>query len=278
MLYKVGVLHDRNSLPFSISNNKNAHSENSLNEWGEALSTGEMPFLITKNEDRFSGISVDMWKQIARKLGIHYRLMDAGPDIIPAIEQLDKGEFHILIGYFDNSILVPKGVEKTTPYYLTYNSNGFLDDDIGIFMNNLIKLLLFLFIFYIFSALLHLFFQRNRSFKKTFIFTISSILTLKTQDTTSDYYFKVLNSIVTLLLIGFFISRLINSDNGPVDIVKNAEHLSYLKNEERTYEKLVIEKSTWKTAIFLLNKDVNLKRDIDHTILFFRVRKKCDTV
>ena len=26
MLYKVGVLHDRGSLPFSITNNKNAHS------------------------------------------------------------------------------------------------------------------------------------------------------------------------------------------------------------------------------------------------------------
>ena len=142
MLYKVGVLHDRGSLPFSITNNKNAHSENSLNGWSEALSNGDMPFLVTKNDDRFSGISVDMWKKVAKEMDIHYRFVDAGVEINEAIEKLGNGDYHVLVGYFDDSLSVPKTVVKSVPYYLTYNAGGYMEDHLAVIINNLMKLIL----------------------------------------------------------------------------------------------------------------------------------------
>ena len=62
------------------------------------------------------------------------------------------------------------------------------------------------------------------------------------------------------------------------DLVKNAEHLSYLSNTDVEYSNLNIENSTWKSAIFLLNKETQLKGDVDRTIMYFRGRKKGDEV
>lgn len=278
MLYKVGVLHDRGSLPFSITNNKNAHSENSLNGWSEALSNGDMPFLVTKNDDRFSGISVDMWKKVAKEMDIHYRFIDAGVEINEAIEKLGNGDYHVLVGYFDDSLSVPKTVVKSVPYYLTYNAGGYMEDHLAVIINNLMKLILFLLIFYLLSTLLHFVLLKDKSFKKAFLVTISSVFTLKNGTSPGEYYFKLFNVIVTLILIGYFISRITNMSKGEPDLVKNAEHLSYLSNTDMEYSNLNIENSTWKSAIFLLNKETHLKGDVDRTIMYFRGRKKGDEV
>ena len=53
-------------------------SEKSLDNWGNAIGEKKLPFLVTGNDNRFSGIGVDMWKKIANVLKIKYRFVDAG--------------------------------------------------------------------------------------------------------------------------------------------------------------------------------------------------------
>ena len=65
---------------------------------------------------------------------------------------------------------------------------------------------------------------------------------------------------------------------GEADIEKNAEHLSYLMETEREYSGLNMENTGWKSAVFLMNKDMKMKNKIDNTILFFRGRKKGEHV
>ena len=88
MLYKVGVLSNSNDAPFSIKDNNNDKSEKSLDNWGKAIDEQKLPHLITGNDNRFSGIAVDMWKKIASVLKINYRFIDAGINHKEAIEKL----------------------------------------------------------------------------------------------------------------------------------------------------------------------------------------------
>ena len=278
MLYKVGVLSNSNDAPFSIKDNNNDKSEKSLDNWGKAIDEQKLPHLITGNDNRFSGIAVDMWKKIASVLKINYRFIDAGINHKEAIEKLSKGEYDILVGNLNKYSKMNYNIKASSPYYLSKNAEGIFNKKSFAALQGFFQFLSFFLTFVIVSSLLHYFILKDKSFVHAFKFTISSALVIFQQTTNKQsntaFMFQLFNTLITIGIFSYFafdILKVKKESPGEkiVDLSGNFETLQYI-SKKNNYPNLDILPTNWNTNVFLLNSDVPIIDDINRTILYFR--------
>ena len=282
MLYKVGVLSNSNDAPFSIKDNNNDKSEKSLDNWGKAIDQQNLPYLITGNDNRFSGIAVDMWKKIASVLKINYRFINAGINHKEAIEKLSKGEYDILVGNLNKYSKMNYNIKASSPYYLSKNAEGVFNKKSFAALQGIFKLLTFFLTFVIISSLLHYFILKDKSFTHAFKFTISSALIIFQQTTSkqtnTDFMFQFANTLITIGIFSYFAFDILkvkkdSPGKNVIDLSGNFETLQYIA-KKNNYINLDISPTSWNTNVFLLNSDIPIVDDINKTILYFRGRNK----
>jgi hypothetical protein len=283
MLYKVGVLSNSTDAPFSIKDNNNDKSEKSLDNWGNAIGEKKLPFLVTGNDNRFSGIGVDMWKKIANVLKIKYRFVDAGKNHAEAIEKLSKGEYDILVGNLNKFSKMNYNVQASSPFFLSKNAEGVFNKKSFAALHVILKLLLYFLSFVIVSSILHYFILKDNSFTDAFKFTISSALAMfqqkKEKQTNITFMFQLVNTLITISIFSYFAFDILKGRNSDVSVKKtvdlsgNFENLQYV-SKKNNYSNLDITPTSWNSSVFLLNSDIPVIDDINKTILYFRGIKK----
>ena len=75
------------------------------------------PFVIVK-DNKYSGISVDLWKYLAHNLNIKYQFIPMSEHIDDDVMQLAKGQVDVLIGPVISTAERVKLADFTRPYYL----------------------------------------------------------------------------------------------------------------------------------------------------------------
>ncbi|MDB9350269.1 transporter substrate-binding domain-containing protein [Nodularia spumigena CS-588/02] len=78
---------------------------------------GSAPFVIRKDKDT-SGISVEVWKQVARSQNIEYELIPQS-SVANALEVVEQGELDLLIGPITITAQRLQKVDFTQPYFST---------------------------------------------------------------------------------------------------------------------------------------------------------------
>ena len=278
MLYKVGVLSNSNDAPFSIKDNNNNKSEKSLDNWGKAIDKQKLPFLVTGDDNRFSGIAVDMWKKIGSVLQINYRFIDAGNNHKEAIVKLSKGEYDILVGNLNKYSKMNYNIKASSPYYLSKNAEGIFNKKSSTALHSIFQFLLYFLTFVVISSLLHYVILKDKSFIHAFKFTISSALAMFQQkngkQSNTSFMFQLINTLITIGIFSYFafdILRVKKESPGKkvVDLSGNFETLQYI-SKKNNYPNLDISPTSWNTNVFLLNSDIPIVDDINKTILYFR--------
>ncbi len=78
---------------------------------------GSAPFVVGKNKDT-SGISVEVWEEVARSQNIEYELIPQS-SVANALEVVEQGELDLLIGPITITAQRLKKVDFTQPYFST---------------------------------------------------------------------------------------------------------------------------------------------------------------
>ena len=82
------------------------------------ISTGSIPFVI-RNGEKYSGIAVEIWEKIAKKLNIKFDYVEIPNDEDLAIQKIKSRDIDILIGPYSISEKRYKDVNFTIPFYMT---------------------------------------------------------------------------------------------------------------------------------------------------------------
>jgi polar amino acid transport system substrate-binding protein len=82
------------------------------------ISTGSVPFII-RNGNNYSGIAIEIWEKIAKKLNIDFEYVELPNDADLAIEKLKNKEVDILVGPYTITEKRYKNVDFMIPFYMT---------------------------------------------------------------------------------------------------------------------------------------------------------------
>ena len=82
------------------------------------VSTDAVPHVI-RDGYNYSGISVDIWKAIAKKANIDFKFVEAGSNQEEAISKVSKGTIDVLVGPYVISNKRFQHVDFTIPYFLS---------------------------------------------------------------------------------------------------------------------------------------------------------------
>ena len=101
------------------------------------ISTGSIPFII-RNGEKYSGIAIEIWEKIAKKLNIEFEYVELQNDKDLAIQKIKSQDIDILIGPYNITEKRYKDVNFTIPFYMTnfcfasVKKNDFLQNYINI--------------------------------------------------------------------------------------------------------------------------------------------------
>ena len=139
------------------------------------VSTNNAPFVIREG-NTYSGISIDIWKNVAKNADIKYEFVEAGTTHDQSIDKLKAKQVDILVGPYSVTNKKYQHVNFTIPYYLSdtalaslYKVNN-LENYI-----NISKTLAYIIFFFIFILFLNNFinnFDKNASFADYFLKSI----------------------------------------------------------------------------------------------------------
>lgn len=76
------------------------------------------PFVIATSNKEYSGIAIDIWKQLAEELHLNYQMVPLGEHIDEAVQMLASGQIDILIGPIVPTYERLKLVDFMQPFYL----------------------------------------------------------------------------------------------------------------------------------------------------------------
>lgn len=82
------------------------------------ISTGSIPFIV-RNGDKYSGIAIEIWEKIAKKLNIKFKYIELPHDEDLAIQKVKSKDVDILVGPFNITEKRYKDVDFTIPFYKT---------------------------------------------------------------------------------------------------------------------------------------------------------------
>ena len=139
------------------------------------VSTNNAPYVIREG-DSYSGISVDIWKNVAKNADIDYEFIEAGRTNAESIKKLNNKEVDVLVGPYSITNKTYQHVNYTIPYYLAdiglaslYKVNN-LENYINI--SKVLAYVIFLFIFVLFlNNFIHNF-KKDMDFAQYFIHSV----------------------------------------------------------------------------------------------------------
>jgi len=139
------------------------------------VSTGSIPYVI-RDGDKYSGIAIDIWENIAKKSDIDFTYVESGKNHEEALEKLRIGDVDILVGPYNITSKRYQHVDFTIPFYKTdisllsshkiNNLEGYLN------ITKVFSSIIFLFIFILFLNNFINNFNRNNNFISFFFDSI----------------------------------------------------------------------------------------------------------